>query len=225
MKDEPRPPHLREVIGASVKRLREEGGWSQDALASKMTALGFPWRQSTVTEVEAGRRPLQSEELLALPIVFGWNLAELADHEGDWTEIGRRGLLVSKKLLAAILQSDIDSVAKGRNDEVLTKQGLLAFDDDEADRWDDATLMARRDAERRIASVLGVEPVLLAEAALSLWGHGLSEERDLRARESDDDSPAAKGHVTRAMLDELDDYLSKKLKRHQYAPWRTRGKK
>ena len=57
-----------EQIGANVARLR--GNRSQKDVADAMKSLGFKWGQSTVSEVEAGRRPLKMIEAYALSVVL-----------------------------------------------------------------------------------------------------------------------------------------------------------
>jgi transcriptional regulator with XRE-family HTH domain len=57
-----------------LKELREERGWSQQALATRMEQLGFSsWRQTTVAKVEAakGPRTLSFNEAVGLAFAFG----------------------------------------------------------------------------------------------------------------------------------------------------------
>ncbi len=53
-------------LGQNLRRLRTRMDWSQSRLARAMTDHGHPWRQSTVSAVETGRRGITIEEADAL---------------------------------------------------------------------------------------------------------------------------------------------------------------
>lgn len=55
-----------ELVGRSVKRLREANGWSQRDFAERMKALGIPLHHATVAKVEKGTRRVDLDELLKL---------------------------------------------------------------------------------------------------------------------------------------------------------------
>jgi len=80
------PPPYRspgEVLGANVLAARLIRGWSQDHLAERMAvALGIEWVQSSVSQIEAARRRVSAEELLALALVLDQSVAELVDPGG-----------------------------------------------------------------------------------------------------------------------------------------------
>lgn len=70
-----KPPKqaLGDVLAASIKRLREDRGWTQEQLAERMQGAGFnSWARSTVTEVEGSgrRRQVSVAELIGLAQVF-----------------------------------------------------------------------------------------------------------------------------------------------------------
>lgn len=54
------------IVGREVRRRREERGYSQAALAQKMSDLGFRWHQTAVAKTEQGSRPLKFSEAYAL---------------------------------------------------------------------------------------------------------------------------------------------------------------
>ncbi len=67
------------IIGRKVKLLREERGWSQSELATRLRELGLDLHQTTVAKMEAGRRPLRVSEAVAIaqamklpPNAFFW---------------------------------------------------------------------------------------------------------------------------------------------------------
>jgi hypothetical protein len=73
------------------------------------------------------------------------------------------------------------------------------------------------EAERKAARKFGVEADEIVVAAVSLWGHNLSTERDRRALQEvgpGDDArrvQAIRGHITRELLNEIESQLGKEL--------------
>lgn len=69
------------------------------------------------------------------------------------------------------------------------------------------------DADRKAATRLAVDPLVVAVAAQLLWGRSLTDERDRRVRDSApaDASPrsiqAIRGRVTRHLLDEIGEHM------------------
>lgn len=59
------------VIGAKVRLLREERGWSQSDLARRLSDIGLEMHQTTVAKMEAGRRPLRVSEAVAVAQACG----------------------------------------------------------------------------------------------------------------------------------------------------------
>jgi len=76
MKDQTSPGLHRDQVavaqhlGSNVKRMRQERGWSQTALAHELGILGLLLRQTTMTKLEGGVRPTSADELWALASVF-----------------------------------------------------------------------------------------------------------------------------------------------------------
>lgn len=65
--DEPREIHT--IVGERLKAAREASGVRQEEIAGAMTRFGFTWGRSSVSSLEAGKRKLSVEELMALPMV------------------------------------------------------------------------------------------------------------------------------------------------------------
>lgn len=60
-----------ERFAASVKRLREEKGWSQGELARRMSEAGFEgFHQTTISRIEKNERPVRIGEARGLAKVF-----------------------------------------------------------------------------------------------------------------------------------------------------------
>lgn len=59
-------PAYDKVVADNITAVRARHRLSQKAVAERMTALGFEWRQQMVTAVETGRRRLTVAELIGL---------------------------------------------------------------------------------------------------------------------------------------------------------------
>lgn len=59
------------IIGRKVRQLRTERGWTQADLARRLDELGWPVDQTTVSNLELGRRPIRVAEADALALAFG----------------------------------------------------------------------------------------------------------------------------------------------------------
>lgn len=75
MKPQPYPRDLNAHddtrFAESIKRLREERGWSQGELARQLLAVGMEgFHQTTVSRIEKGERPVRLGEARALARVF-----------------------------------------------------------------------------------------------------------------------------------------------------------
>lgn len=59
-----------EALGQRVKEIRERKGWFQQDLADRLGAAGYPMNRVTVAKVEAGKRGVTVDDLLALAAVL-----------------------------------------------------------------------------------------------------------------------------------------------------------
>jgi transcriptional regulator with XRE-family HTH domain len=66
-----------QIVGANVKRVREEADLTQAKVAEAMNRLGFDWKRITVTQVESATRRLALEELCCLAALFAVPMLEL----------------------------------------------------------------------------------------------------------------------------------------------------
>jgi transcriptional regulator with XRE-family HTH domain len=75
-----------EVLGRNISAARGRRQLSQGAVAQRMRALGFPWKQQTVTSVEKNKRRVTAEEVLGLALSLEISMAALitadSDHDG-----------------------------------------------------------------------------------------------------------------------------------------------
>ena len=65
------------VIGQKVRQLRTERGWTQEDLRRHLAELGWPLDQTTISNLELGRRPIRVGEAVALAAAFGLPLLAL----------------------------------------------------------------------------------------------------------------------------------------------------
>lgn len=79
------------LVGRNLRAWRESVMCSQDSLARRMQAVGFPWRQPTVAQVENGRRAVSFEEFLGICIVTGQQVGlHMAHEDGERVRLGTR---------------------------------------------------------------------------------------------------------------------------------------
>lgn len=218
---------LTAAIGKRVKALREAAGVRQEDVATAARACGLSWGRSTVAMLESGKRRLDPEELLLLPVVLqvsqvgSFPLLDLLTGEDETVELTPQAHAARaevEKLLAA-------------NPETLDKNawtapGLLSLAEvmkaeaewsGERSKWrrrghtpEQVEVLMRDaagEAEQVAARKLGVAPYEVAKAARWLWGHSLTAVRDERAKAAGElgaeSLRAVRGHVTRELVDEL----------------------
>ncbi len=165
-----------------------------------MRALGFSWTQSTVAAVEAvGTKPrdLDLAELAALCGLYGVALPELLQAPGRVT-VGA-GAVVRLASLRAALERGAELRVERPEAETRRLDRLSA-------EQSEATQHAARALSKRLSQQ--VRPAEVTDAASALWGCSLAAERDSRLDErypgrTQRQRQALRGHVTRALLDEL----------------------
>jgi transcriptional regulator with XRE-family HTH domain len=64
------PVDLEAAVAGTVRRLRESRGLSQLKLGSELFRYGFGMSQMTVSELEAGERPMRLNEVAAIAAYF-----------------------------------------------------------------------------------------------------------------------------------------------------------
>lgn len=193
---------LSQVIGSSLKRIRDARGWTQEELAkwARITG-GLRWSQSTVAVAEAGDRSFSFEEVLALSVVLAEPVDELlkgGDRIDDATVVEIGAWSPSVETIRKLVRS---------------VEGVLDLE------WRSGTtggLVLERvgQAERKAARKLGCSVEATAAAAARLWGESLGNRRDRLVRERLGGPEqivtaplrtvqALRGHVTRELLEEL----------------------
>jgi hypothetical protein len=110
-------PAYGQVLGRNVSAARGRLQMPQSALAERMRALGFPWKQQTVAVVEKDKRRATAEEVLGLALALETTIARLmsaAEEENDVKLPGGQAIgAVSVERLAG----------RGVNDRAVTWDG------------------------------------------------------------------------------------------------------
>jgi transcriptional regulator with XRE-family HTH domain len=157
----------RTTIGNNLRRLRELAGLGQAELAALLresVRLGG-WTRDTVASVEAGRRGLETSELVLLALFFGVGVIEFfADANGADVDDRTR-----EAILTPPMSDDDDVEASLRR----LREGIA--------EW---RYMAHLDYDPtpNIAARLGVKPLVVEQAAEMLWSRTLREEYQARLR-------------------------------------------
>jgi transcriptional regulator with XRE-family HTH domain len=71
------------TAGLQVRKLREARGWSQEEVALRMVMYGYTWHRTAVAKTEAGTRPLDLNETIALAGVFSMTLEQFLSGAPD----------------------------------------------------------------------------------------------------------------------------------------------
>lgn len=67
------------VSGATIRRLREKTGLSQEQLAAKIQLMGVPMVQKAIRRIETGERVVADYELMLIAQIFGVDVKNLLD--------------------------------------------------------------------------------------------------------------------------------------------------
>jgi hypothetical protein len=219
---------LRAVLAAGTARVRAERSLSEERAAELLRSYGLVgWQAGTLTQVEAGVRPLAVEELLLLCAAYRVSVAELAGSDPEEVELAAgarlpaaavRALLSDGGEVVRALPADALDVPATRPVSAVPPPDALV---DAAARLGvrgpaevGRALAAIGDAERNAARRLGVSPERLVLAAVGRWGKPFTAERDARialrrASTEPDRHITLRGLVTRELLAELEEQLGR----------------
>lgn len=201
---------LAEVVGENSRRLRTNHGATLDQVATTARLYGVKWSTARVVELERGRLPISAPLLFLLPQVLGdaidhrVSIAELL--AGDyWIELNEETAIHSEILRKATVGEKLDWAHEdyeGGAEEVRSiLSGMIgALTQNLPPAGTRATL-----AEVRAAKKIGISVEELQDVALYLWGEPLGHV--IRQGVDRDASPQARGHVTRALVAELQSRL------------------
>jgi transcriptional regulator with XRE-family HTH domain len=189
------------AVGRRIRKFREEAGRSQDELADAARRAGIDWTRASVASLETGRRGLEAEEFMLLPLALKiltgrdqWRLGDLLPDV--WIRMPLGAMTHARSLRRLLAGESVEGwgVAAGTAEDM----------DRAADRLKEQTEAVRHAARR-----LEVEPGTVSRAADRLWRRSFSEEREQRVAErggagaSPRSLQAIRGHVTRVLINEL----------------------
>lgn len=214
-------PTLRQVIGRTVRELREEAGQRQEDVARTAREQGLTWSSSKVAALERGDKALPAEELVLLPLILYvsgcGDMRSLSDlvSGSDLVALNPR-VSVPAEALRLMIDGRVGDVEVWSLDTPETREAAAnrpgPADMMEAMRRTSAgwtalgvsgmsyAAMKRAkddsalDAEQTASRRLKVPAQTVALAAHAAWGRGLTAERDTRVAErwsSDADARSA----------------------------------
>jgi transcriptional regulator with XRE-family HTH domain len=222
-----------ELLGQRMRAAREGAGVTLDGVARAANRRGLTtWRRNTVGELEKGRRRLTVEEFVALPVILddaGCRTLQpdgpaliLADDEVQlvegWVVPGSAFLALAVQTREPELAEVFGALREDEPTEGDLADGRRALDAAMRLPAADPAELKAAESLRKADGLAGLTPVDVQLAAERLWGRRIAEERDRRLmaeesrRESEglaaaSTSPrgrqALRGHITRALLDEL----------------------
>lgn len=214
---------LSATVGSNIERLRTEGGATRDEVARLARGFGLKWTVPRVTELENGGQPITVEKLIVLAAV----MAEILDRPITLADLVRSDVpvritpimtLASGAPLARVLEGGslpfegaeigmppvaemmgnflqgMDEVSKIRGAKITV-----------GEYWDVTTTWGI--ADERAKKSLGIDTSELLAHASALWGRSVTAERDARAGEGA--GAQKRGQVTRDLLNELRESISK----------------
>jgi hypothetical protein len=221
-----KPTVLAATIGGDMRFFRETHRLRQDDVARAARKAGLPWTRSMVVSLEAGRRDLSIDEFVRLP--------QMLERLGVGTvDVQLLASTTGVRLRIAHLhhEQDLGAAWAGSVDESVRVDRAL----EAAFFWTHgraelapAYEAAGGDLEQKIARRVGLDPLVVALIAQATWGRSLTEERDRRvAAEAPGAAPpravqALRGHVTRALLQQLEPRLTEARRRLRRAEARPR---
>lgn len=225
------PMDIHGLLGLGIRRRREQLGLRQEDAAQRFQVNGLPtWRRSTVAQVEAGTRRPSLGDLLLVAMALECDLVSLIPEDvkepvdlspnvavppalvrmllADWDKFRELPgyehpdewlprALERQRAVRERLRPQLQMIRERSPRQVIARDRRIAFG-------------PATEAEVRAADRLKVEPPVLKFASRILWDRNFEEERDSRAGDGDVPPPtlqARRGHATRAMLDQLRDFL------------------
>jgi transcriptional regulator with XRE-family HTH domain len=194
---QPKASSFHKVVGAEIRRIRQDHKWRQEELAEKARKeWGLTWNRATVAAIETGKRELSPVEFLLLKPLLKLEAYGQLFPDNQAIAVTAE-VVVTSEVLTALFSPDVDSqqilgnrqFQKSRTwiDEGRRAASQLQLEVKKLPKdpgfWRRIKQQAAGDAEQKAARKLGVRPMVIAIAAYNLWKRSLSEERDFRANE------------------------------------------
>jgi hypothetical protein len=192
-----------EAVGEYLRTVhRPRFGLTQDDIARAARELGFNWVQSSVAQLETGRRRLSAEELLATPLILA---RSVGDPDPSRTADAQRGFSLLN-IVDGLPESSVIELSPAL---VLSNAHMKRLLRGELQGDAIHVIPTRMAAEERAAATLGVTVATLNRRSRSRWGWTFLEEREYRMSMKSHPSASAAarkatlGQVTRRLVEEL----------------------
>lgn len=204
---EQQPKDLAHVFGENFRAVRKQHEITLDEVARSARKYGARWTASRVGDLENGRFSVTVQNLC----IASWTLSGLAGKAiapadlvaSDHPVTVAGDFAVQRNVIAETLKGEVVSLKLGDIPSAVDKLVTSAQQGfDNLSKFDDVGL-----ADRRAAKKLGVDVDQLSYLALKLWGDLLSVEVEKRAPAGA--SPQAKGQITRKLIEEIREELSR----------------
>jgi transcriptional regulator with XRE-family HTH domain len=197
------PGTVGQVVGANLKRIREELDQTQRQFAVTLRMGGVPWKRFHLANIESGRRrDVQVKELALLAVALQVPARQLLSAAG--------GVELAKDTVVSDLWAVLEDPSETElpNAAMLNEASFGALFEGEHGVWD---------ADERLAARLGVALDDVVDTAERLWGRTLTEERNARASTLPETTEldvrrARRGVITRELAAELEKQLPTKAK-------------
>ncbi|WP_144836298.1 helix-turn-helix domain-containing protein [Kocuria rosea] len=211
-----------QLIGDHIRALRQAHDLTLDDIATAGKRFGAKWSPSRVRRMELGEGSITVETLLLLALA----LSTTTKARVTPSDLLQTNLTVELTPPLELNNEELQDVLLGRftnpddyaldtNDEHLMsaiRKSLATIDVFIDVLGEDVTRETVKNgwaqyglADQRASKKLGVSDTTLLAWSIKLWGHPLSVEAEHRA--GDDATPQAKGHHTRALIQELSDAM------------------
>ena len=96
---------IRKIISSRLMLARQQAGLSQSQVA-KLLEMSRP----SVTEIEAGRRKVSAEELVAFSKVYKVDINWLSEQEAEGVDVMRDKLQLAARNVASLKSEDLEQV-------------------------------------------------------------------------------------------------------------------
>ncbi len=205
------------AFGAKLLRdLRDKVSARQEDVARAGRRAGLPWSAATVAAIEARRRDLTIDELLALgnvlSVLSGKPCRLVVDVDSNDATV-RAGTVHEVEVQAPgsfVVRQDLGVRWRDAREGIEHNvRALRVWPDAKRADLEAAHVAAGGEAERKAATRFKVDALAVALAARKLWRRSLSEERDSRVSEGATGraQQTRRGHVTRELLAELEPHV------------------
>ena len=186
---------LEHVIARNIALLRTEHSATQPDLAGKMQANGFTWSTNRVAQIETLHRPVSLLEVVGLAAVFRVPVSRLL--AGDDEINLPSGATWPLSVVRDALKGPVDGM------------GPVEIHDATKEELED--LRSSGEDLRKMAGKLGVRWQDLDALAYRVFGQSFHAEREARTGDvsglSKRSAQTKRGHVSRALLAAVNDYL------------------